>query len=167
MSKRTLILLYSYHHKNTEKVARVLADILNADIKRPDEIQPSTIIDYDLVGIGSGIYSSNHHPSILNFIDSMQPVKLKKAFIFSTCGAPGFAVDGGALDEYLVKVHKQVKQKLQNKGYIVVDEFICPGFNTNKFLKIIGGINKGRPNEKDLQRAELFAQRLLQTVSDP
>ncbi|MDG6219490.1 MAG: flavodoxin family protein, partial [Candidatus Thermoplasmatota archaeon] len=156
MSKRTLILLYSYHHKNTEKVARVLADILKADIKRPDEIQPSTIIDYDLVGIGSGIYGSNHHPSILNFIHSMPPVKLKKAFIFSTCGAPGFAVDGGALDDYLVKVHKQVKQKLQNKGYIVVDEFICPGFNTNKFLKIIGGINKGRPNEKDLQRAELF-----------
>jgi len=163
---KSILIVYSYHHKNTEKIAKTMAKVLDANIKRPNEISPDILKDYDLVGFGSGIYSSNHHQSILNFLDKIQKVKNKNAFVFSTCGAPGFAVDGGALDDYLVKVHKQVKKKLINKGYIVVDEFICPGFNTNKFLKIIGGINKGRPNEKDLQRAELFAQKLIQMISD-
>jgi flavodoxin len=41
-----------------------------------------------------------------------------------------------------------------------VDEFICPGFNTNVFLKYFGGINKGRPNAEDFKRAENFAEKL-------
>jgi len=37
---------------------------------------------------------------------------------------------------------------------------MCPGFNTNSFLKFFGGINKGRPNASDLKRAEEFAKKL-------
>jgi len=37
---------------------------------------------------------------------------------------------------------------------------MCPGLNTNSFLKIFGGINKGRPNAKDFKQAEEFAQHL-------
>jgi hypothetical protein len=33
-------------------------------------------------------------------------------------------------------------------GYTIVDEFGCACFNTNKFLKHFGGLNKGRPNEE-------------------
>lgn len=46
------------------------------------------------------------------------------------------------------------------KGYTIVDEFMCPGFNTNSFLKLFGGINKGRPNAEDLKHAETFAKNL-------
>ena len=53
-----------------------------------------------------------------------------------------------------------LKETLQSKGYMIVDEFGCAGFNTNKFLKYFGGINKGRPNEEDLAHAEAFAQKL-------
>jgi len=158
---KSLLVVYSYHHKNTEKVAKVIAKVLDANIKRPDEINPDILIDYDLVGFGSGIYSSNHHQSILELLDKIQKVKNKNAFVFSTCGAPGFAVDGGHVQDYLEKVHKAVKQKLRLKGYKVVDEFICPGWNTNSFLKLFGGINKGRPNAEDLKHAEEFATNLL------
>jgi flavodoxin len=41
-----------------------------------------------------------------------------------------------------------------------VGEFGCAGFNTNKFLKYFGGINKGRPNSEDLKHAEEFALKL-------
>jgi len=34
------------------------------------------------------------------------------------------------------------------------------GYNTNSFLKIIGGINKGRPNAVDLKNAKEFAKNL-------
>ena len=42
-------------------------------------------------------------------------------------------------------------EKLESKGYKVVDEFQCKGFNTNSFLKLFGGMNKGRPNASDLK----------------
>jgi flavodoxin len=49
---------------------------------------------------------------------------------------------------------------LELKGYVIVDEFNCGGFNTNSFLKYFGGINKGKPDAEDLKRAEEFAQNL-------
>ena len=36
MSKEPIIVC-SYHHGNTEKVARAMTDALNAEVKRPDE----------------------------------------------------------------------------------------------------------------------------------
>lgn len=53
-----------------------------------------------------------------------------------------------------------LKETLQSKGYTIVGEFGCAGFNTNKFLKYFGGINKGRPNSEDLKHAEEFATKL-------
>ncbi|TRO45748.1 flavodoxin, partial [Candidatus Bathyarchaeota archaeon] len=45
-----------------------------------------------------------------------------------------------------------------------VDEFQCKGFNTNSFLRFFGGMNKGRPDEKDLKNAEEFAQKIKQQL---
>ena len=64
------------------------------------------------------------------------------------------------LEEYTSKCLTTLKETLQSKGYTIVDEFGCAGFNTNKFLKWSGGINKGRPNAEDLKHAEEFALRM-------
>ncbi len=64
-------------------------------------------------------------------------------------------------EEYVRKTHSRLKEKLQSKGYTVVDEFGCIGWNTNSFLKLFRGINKGRPNEDDLKRAEKFIKDLM------
>ena len=81
-------------------------------------------------------------------------------YIFQSC-YQSFAVDGGNVNDYLVKVHSPTKQKLQFKSYKIVDEFIYIGWNTNSFLKLFGGINKGRPNAEDLKNAEEFAKNLI------
>jgi hypothetical protein len=47
---------------------------------------------------------------------------------------------------------------------MIIDEFSCVGFNTNSFLKYIGGLNKGRPNAEDLKHAEEFTQNLKQNI---
>jgi flavodoxin len=160
MVKKSLLIVYSYHHHNTLKIARVISKVLDAEIRNPGEVEPEELQRYDLVGFGSGIYSSQQHESLLDLVDKIPVVKSKKAFIFSTCGAPAFAVDGGHVDDYLEKVHRPTRIKLQSKGYIVIDEFICAGWNTNKFLKLFLGINKGRPNVKDFKHAEEFALKL-------
>jgi flavodoxin len=162
MAKKSLLVLYSYHHKNTEKIAEVFAKVLKAEIKTPKQVNPEDLQSFDLIGFGSGIYGDKHHKLILDLADKLPKVLNKKAFIFSTCGAPAFAVDGGHVDDYVVKAHSTLKAKLQAKGYMIADEFMCPGWNTNSFLKLFGGINKGRPNADDLRHAEEFANKLLQ-----
>ena len=55
LKMKSLLVLYSYHHHNTEKIAKVFAKVLDAEIKTPQEIKPEELQDYDLVGFGSGI----------------------------------------------------------------------------------------------------------------
>lgn len=147
---KSLIVVYSYHHNNTEKIATVFAKILEAKIITPKEANPEEIQNYDLVGFGSGIYGEKLYKSVLNLADILPQVTNKKAFIFSTSGIAEKKNN-----------HKIIREILQSKGYIIVDEFNCKGFNTNSFLKYFGGMNKGRPNAKDLKNAEEFAQNLL------
>lgn len=154
---KTLLVVFSYHHKNTEKIAHVFAKVLDAQIKTPQQINPDVLQEYSLIGFGSGIYDAKHHKILLDLADKLPQVTNKKAFIFSTCGVPAI----GMTEEVVVKNHHSLREKLQSKGYMIVDEFSCIGFNTNSFLKLVGGINKGRPNEEDLKNAERFAENLI------
>jgi hypothetical protein len=56
--------------------------------------------------------------------------------------------------------HAPLRGKLKVKGYEVIGEWGCAGFNTNAFLKYFGGVNKGRPNDRDLALAEAFAREI-------
>ncbi|MHA2231359.1 MAG: flavodoxin family protein [Candidatus Hodarchaeales archaeon] len=151
---RSLLVLVSYHHKNTEKVANIFAKVLEAPIKAPQQINPEELQEYSLIGFGSGIYDEKHHKGLLGLADNLPPVSNRKAFIFSTSGVTREAA----------KKHSLLREKLQSKGYLIVDEFNCAGFNTNSFLKLFGGMNKGRPNAEDLKHAEEFAQNLKQNL---
>jgi flavodoxin len=152
---KSLLILYSYHHHNTEKVARVFAKVLDAEIKIPQEIKPEKLQEYDMIGFGSGIYSAKHDESLLDLADSLPQVTDKKAFLFSTAGITGKSKAS--------KDHKKLREKLESKSYIIVDEFQCKGFNTNSFLRLFGGMNKGRPNAEDLKNAKEFAQKIKKT----
>ena len=157
---RSLLVLHSFHHKNTEKIAKAFAEVLAAEIRSPREIDPEEVEGYDLIGFGSGIYSDSHHRFLLDLADRLPQVSGKTAFLFSTSGAPAIALEGGELDDYIEKAHSPLRERLQAKGYVIVGEFMCPGWNTNTFLKAFGGINKGRPNAEDLEKARKFARRL-------
>ena len=61
---------------------------------------------------------------------------------------------------YIQKSHAPLRERLIAKGYKIVGEFNCAGWNTHQFLKFFGGMNKGRPNETDIQKARSFAQKL-------
>ena len=149
---KSLLVLVSYHHNNTEKIANVFAKVLEAQIKTPQQTNPEELQEYSLVGFGSGIYSDKHHKSLLELADKLPQVTNRRAFIFSTSAILG--------EKKVAEDHSTLREKLQSKGYMIVDEFACKGFNTNSFLKYVGGMNKGRPNAEDLKHAEEFAQNL-------
>lgn len=150
---KTLLICFSYHHKNTAKIVSVFASTLDAEVKTPQEVDPNGLGEFDLVGFGSGIYFGKHHKVLLDFADKLPLVTSRKAFIFSTSGQIGSVVS---------RFHRRLREKLVSKGFAVVGEFNCAGLDTYGITKILGGIKKGHPNEDDLKQAELFAQNLKQ-----
>ena len=104
---------------------------------------------------GSGIDSAEHYKPVLDLADKLPPVTDRKAFIFST----------STNLELMSKNHAVLREKLQSKGYTIVDEFTCAGLNTNSINRFFGGLNKGRPNADDLKQAEEFAQNLKRDTS--
>ncbi len=153
---KCLLVLFSYHHNNTEKIARVFAKVLDAQIKTPQQTNPEELQEYDLIGFGSGIDSGKHYKVLLDFADKLPQATKKIAFIFSTSAI--------TRKEKVAKDHSSLREKLQSKGYMIVDEFGCAGLNTNGFLKLFVGMNKGKPNDEDLKNAEDFAQSLKQNL---
>ena len=157
LSIKCLIVVYSYHHNNTAKIAQVFSEVLSAEIKTPDQLKQENLQQYNLIGFGAGIDSGKHYKPLLDFVDRLSKVNNQNAFIFSTSAIQGVGK--------VKKDHSLLKGKLISKGYIIVDEFSCKGFNTNSFLKYFGGMNKGRPNSADLKDAKDFAVGLLQKTS--
>jgi flavodoxin len=164
MELSSALVLFSYHHNNTEKIAKSIAKVLDADIKKPQELNPGDLQKYDMIGFGSGMYDGKHHESLLELVDKLAQVTDKRAFIFSTYGIPGVFVKSISSqgEETALQQHLELREKLKSKGYKIAGEFGCPGFNTNSFLKRFGGINRGRPNAQDLKSAEMFAYKLKQ-----
>ncbi|MDH7475851.1 MAG: flavodoxin family protein [Microgenomates group bacterium] len=146
----TLITYVSIHHQNTKKVAEVIAKILKADLVDLKKEKPPSFKNYGLIGFGSGIYLGKHHQLILDFVDQLPKMK-KKAFIFSTSGAPPF---------FSFVQHKALQTKLIRKGFKIQGELCLPGWDTYGIFKLFGGFNPKRPNEEDLQKARNFAIKL-------
>lgn len=149
---KILIVYISVHHGNTEKVARTMANVLAANLIQVREANAAVLEQYDLIGFGSGIYFGRHHESVLDFVDRLPVLRNKKAFIFSTSGLRRIPL-----------VHdfdKPLRKRLQRKGFDIVADFSCRGLDTYRATGLVGGINRGRPSDEDLKRAEDFARSL-------
>jgi len=161
---KVLLVVSSYHHKNTEKIAGVFARVFDARMKPPRQTDKEELRELDLVGFGSGIDSDKHYAEMLDLAEALPRVADRKAFIFSTCGIPVFVAGKSSVAAYAAKSHSALREKLTSRGYEVIGEFGCAGHNTNSFLKLFGGLNKGRPNAEDLADAEEFARALKEKM---
>jgi flavodoxin len=162
---KVLMILAASPAGSTAKVARAIADELGAQVVGPDQGDLARYSDFTLIGFGSGIFHGEHHAALLALADELPPAPHAKAFLFSTCGIPARFARPEVLADYYSRNHAALREKLRAKGYEIVGEFGCPGFNDNKFLKLFGGFNRGRPNAADLGSARSFAKRLKQQLS--
>lgn len=149
---KVLITYNSVHHGNTKKIAEAMADAVEADILKYDVVDGYNILDYDLIGFGSGIYHGKPNKELLEFIDSLPTVKNRKAFVFTTSGkgSPNY--------------NDKLINKLSEHGFNVIGGFSCKGFDTWGPLKLIGGINKGHPTIEDINQAEMFIKDLVKEI---
>ena len=58
---------------------------------------------------------------------------------------------------------RELKELAGERGCAVLGTFGCKGYDTFGPFKLVGGLAKGRPNEKDLEKARAFYQGLETT----
>jgi hypothetical protein len=138
------------------KLAHAMSTVLAAKVIQPKDAQVNAVIESDLIGFGSGIFFGNHEDSLIAFVDSL-PSLGKKVFIFSTRGRNSL---------FQKSYHKKLKEKLTAKGFKVIGEYSCRGFTDYyKIFKIFGGVNKGHPTHREVEKAKAFALELKNQVS--
>jgi len=129
-----------------------MAKVLGADLLLVEQVDINMLAEHDLIGFGSGIYFGKHHRSLLAFAHNLPVLENKDVFIFSTSGIRKV--------RFIHDFHMALKKRLLKKGLNIIGEFSCRGFDTFGASRLIGGLHKGKPDEKDLKRAEDFARSL-------
>ena len=149
---KTAIVYYSEHHGNTKKLLDAISeqgDVTLIEASAGGDIDLSI---YDLIGFASGIYNSKYHDAVLKYAKKNLP-QSKKVFFIYTCGA--------SRKNYT----DAIRRIAEGKGAQMLGAYSCPGFDTFGPFKFIGGIAKGRPNDKDIAGAVQFFQELNKTGS--
>jgi flavodoxin len=87
---KSIVVVSSYHHKNTQKVAERIAGILGASVTPQELIEAGSLAAYNLVGFGSGIYDARHHKGLLSLVDKLPGQTERKPFFspLTVCPAP-------------------------------------------------------------------------------
>ncbi|KJY35298.1 MULTISPECIES: flavodoxin family protein [Streptomyces] len=147
---KVIIVCVSVSHGNTRRVADSIGQVLGARVVSPEEADPTELSGADLVGFGSGVFYSRLHPRLTDFVKAL-PNGRGRAFVFATSGLP--EVPPAPFTRPLVRL-------LEGKGFEVEGSFSCRAFDTWTPFKLVGGINKRRPNGEDLAAAQAFAERL-------
>ncbi len=154
---KAVVVCVSVSHGNTAKVAGVIAHELGADVAEP-EMAVNQLGDCDLLGVGSGIFGMAFHPRLRQFAEGLPAAPPgAKAFVFWTSGGP--------LVPFWSYSHR-MRTTLEGKGYEVIGAFSCRGWDTWWPLRLVGGLNKGHPNQSDLNAAREFAKGLRERFGD-
>jgi flavodoxin len=148
---KAVIVCASASHGNTKRIADVMGQVLEAVVVDPDQVDTAELAACDLVGFGSGIFSWQFHPRLRQFVRSLPAGERRTAFVFATSGLPEVRVR--PFTRPLVRL-------LEQKGFEVADTFSCRGYDTWLPFKLVGGINKQRPDAGDLEAARAFAEGL-------
>lgn len=173
MNNLKILITYFSQTGNTEKIAKSIYEGCKGhevELKPINEVDSSSLNNYDLLFLGSGIYASRVNKSLVDLViaDSELPSKL---VFFNTHASKVPYQDG----------FRVVKEKIGETSEIIA-EFDCCGDNIgipeamrNSMLERLPPEKrkeaeehqkwlKGRPNEEDLQNAKEFAQNLLKQL---
>ena len=148
--KQAVLFCYSYHHNNTRKVAEALSSALPVRVVHIPVREEVDLGDYDIVGFASGVYFSEFGKPLSKLIDSLEGLNGKSCFTLCTHGAP------------IGSFGREIQEKLRQKGANVLGGWDCRGFDTYGPFKLVGGLAKGRPNEKDMASAVAYVKSLME-----
>jgi flavodoxin len=143
MNANTVIVYASKHHGNTKKLLEAIAEQEDVELLDIAENEQYDLSGYDRIGIASGIAYGKYYPQMLKFLENNLPCD-KDAFYIHTAGDPR-------------ENHADSAKKIaEEKNCRCLGVFYCKGFDTFGPFKLVGGINKNRPNTEDMEQAVQF-----------
>ena len=145
---KSIIIYASSHHGNTKKVVDAIAKECELELHDAGCVREKDLSGYDLIGLASGIFYSKFAEDILELARANLPAN-KDVFLIATAGNPR---EGN---------FNAIAKIVSEKGCKEVGRFQCKGFDTFGPFKIVGGIQKGHPDEKELREAVAFYKGLV------
>ena len=146
---KAIIVFASTHHGNTKKVVDAIANECEIDLLDATKVHEKDLREYNLIGFASGIFYSKFAAPVLNFASVNLPMN-KDVFFIATAGNP--------MKNYFNSISDIVKDKHANER----GRFLCKGFDTYGPFKLVGGIQKGHPDEAELKEAVDFYKGLIE-----
>ena len=146
---KTAIVYYSKHHGNTKKLVDAIASKFEVVLIDVTESRTIDLKDFDCIGFASGIYFSSFAKQVLSFAEKNLPDN-KNVFFIGTCGVKSPVVYFDA-----------IRKIASTKNCCELGTYLCLGFDTFGPFKVIGGIAKGHPNEKEIAGAVNFYQKVI------
>lgn len=144
---KTAIIYVSTHHGNTKKLVDAIATLGDVDVIDAVAQKNVDLSGYDVLGFAAGVAYGKYYPQMLEFIENNLPDR-KKVFFIHTAGSPRENHNAAA---------KAIADKRQCE---CLGTYFCKGYDTYGPFKLIGGINKGRPNQADIQGVIEFWNRI-------
>lgn len=169
-----ILITYFSQSGNTKMIAEAIKNGLTTeevDLKPISEMDQTGFGKYDLVFLGSGVYASRVHNSVVNLMNKVTEFPTK--FVYFCTHA--------SLKLYQTPFAK-VTRILDKNNCTIIGEFDCVGENKVMSLESqIQAINRlpaeerdkalknlklteGRPNEDDVKNAKKFTESILQKI---
>ena len=145
---KTVIIYASTHHGNTRKVVEAIEKECDIEVVDATRTHEKDLKEYDLIGFASGIFFTKFSEQVLNFARVNLPVN-KDVFFIATAGNP---MNGNFNSIAAVAKDKKCNER---------GRFQCKGFDTYGPFKLVGGIQKGHPDETELKGAVEFFKGLI------
>ena len=144
---KAVIIYASTHHGNTQKVVEAIAKECDIEIVDATKVHEKDLREYDLIGFASGIFYSKFAAPVLNFARVNLP-RNKDVFFIATAGNP------------MKRYFDSITEITEEKECRELGRYQCKGFDTYGPFKLVGGIQKGHPDETELQEAIEFFKRI-------
>ena len=140
---KTAIIYYSEHHGNTKKLLDAIAAQQEVILVNVTEAPAADLSGYDRIGLASGIYYGGFARPLLAWAEKSLPEGKDVFFIYT---------HGALKGDFL----KAVRRVTEQKNCRETGEYHCQGFDTFGPFKLVGGIAKGHPTEKETAGAVSF-----------
>lgn len=144
---KVLIIYHSEHHGNTKKLVEAIAGQGDVSLLNVSDSSSLDWSEFDLIGFASGIYYQKFHKDILNSAKNNLPTG-KKVFFLYTCGVKRNSYTDS------------IRQVAEAKKAQILGSYGCLGFDTFGPFKLVGGIAKGHPDDKDISAAMDFLRKI-------
>ncbi|MHA1191061.1 MAG: flavodoxin family protein [Promethearchaeota archaeon] len=143
-----IMVCYFSNTGNTEKIAKSIVEGLegeDVELLKIEDGDPSTLKNYDLVVLGSGIYGGKLNKKVIDFMKNVSEYPPKFAFFNTHQSATSYQ-----------KAFKRIRSKLEENESKVIGEFDCIGENLGMPKEtVLGMLEKLPPEEKKRQEAIL------------